>query len=237
MIMRTSIFILSVLICCLFSCKSSSQTGKGRQSVDTFTKIASSAGIDVYFTQENSHTVEIIADDDIYDKIEVKVENGTLVLKRKDGTSFPKRRNISIKAYVSAKELKSLAFSGGADFSAENLKCGKLSIAASGGSDVEINKLDASECSLAFSGGADCEIGRLEASKVSLAFSGGSDGEIYIVKAASVSASASGGADLTLKGKVDNLSINVSGGADADIRELKCSNISSNKSGGGGIRK
>lgn len=235
--MRTNVFILALLICGLFSCKSSSQTTRGKQNVETFSKIASSSGIDIYFTQERNHTVEIVADDDVYDKIEMKMENGFLTFKKRDGASFPKRRNLSIKVYVSAKEINSLAFSGGADFYAKDLNCNKLSIAASGGSDIEIEKLNASECSFAFSGGADCEIKKLEADKISLALSGGSDGDFYITKSKSISAAISGGADLTLEGMTDKLSINCSGGADADIRNLKYNNISSNKSGGGSIRK
>jgi len=236
--MKSKSTILCVFVCAamMYSCGSSAQMNKGKMNVDTFTKVASSSGIDINFTQGGSHTVEIETDDDTRNKIEVNVKNGALELKRKEGEQF--KRNAKITVYVSAKNLDAVAISGGADFFAKELTNNKsISLAASGGADIEIDKLDVGECNLAISGGADADIKRLKARKLHLAASGGSDATIHITDAESVSAAASGGADITLTGKTKSLSVNCSGGADADIRNLTYETISSNKSGGGGIRK
>ncbi|MFV0418827.1 MAG: GIN domain-containing protein [Dysgonomonas sp.] len=233
--MKTGNIVLFMLICAMLgSCKSSAQTNGGKKNVDTFTKIASSAGIDVNFTQGNSHTVEIETDAENLDKIEIVVRNGSLELKRKQGVQF--KRNSRITAYVSAKTLEAIAMSGGADFYAKALtNDNTLSIAASGGADIEIDKLNTNICNIAISGGSDADIKQLKTKSLKLAASGGSDAEIHLDNADNVSAAASGGADITLTGKTKSLSISSSGGSDADIRGLTYETISSNKSGGGDI--
>lgn len=235
--MKVGNIVLFMLICAMIcSCKSSAQTSGGKKNVDTFTKIASSGGIDVNFTQGNSHTLEIRTDAENMDKIEISVKNGTLELKRKQGVQF--KRNSEITAYVSAKTLEAIAMSGGADFFAKELTNDKiLSIAASGGADIDIDKLNTNECNIAISGGADADIKQLKTKSLKLAASGGSDATIHLDNADNVSAAASGGADIKLTGKTKNLSVSSSGGADADISGLTYETISSNKSGRGDIKK
>lgn len=235
--MKTGKIVLLMLICTMvFSCKSTGQVNKGKRNVDTFTNITSSASIDINFTHGNSHTVQIEAAAEDLDKIEVKVEDGTLELRRKQGEKF--KKNSSITVYVTAKVLKAIAISGGADFYSKELKNDReISFAASGGADINIDKLSAKECNIAISGGADADVKQLNVTKFNLAASGGSDATIHIDNADEVNAAASGGADITLKGKTRKLAINSSGGADADISGLSYETISSNKSGGGGIRK
>lgn len=235
--MKTGNIVLFMLICTMIgSCKSSAQVTREKKNVDTFTKIASSAGIDVNFTQGNSHTLEIETDAENMNKIEVSVKNGTLELKRKQGVQF--KRNSKITVYVSAKTLEAIAMSGGADFYSRELTNDKaLSIAASGGADIHIDKLNTNVCNVAISGGSDADIKQLKVISLKLAASGGSDASIHLDNADNVSVAASGGADITLTGKTKSLSISSSGGADADISGLTYETISSNKSGGGDINK
>lgn len=235
--MKTKLFISLTLICVLVSsCSSSAQVKKGKYNVDNFTKIGSSGGIDVYFSQGNKHYVEIEADESDIDKISVTVKNGNLELQRKKGEQF--KRNSSIKAYVTAKKIEAIAMSGGADFYAKNIKCDdEFSIAASGGSDINISELKTKDCNIAISGGADCDIPVLDTRILKIAASGGSDADIKVKNADDIKAAASGGADLILSGKTKNVTVSCSGGADADIKSLVYETISSSKSGGGSIRK
>lgn len=235
--MKTTNAILLILTCAMmYSCSSSAQVNGGKRKVDSFTKIVSSAGIDVNFTQGNSHTVEIQTDAENLNKIEVIVKNGTLELKKKEGTQFKKQTKIMV--YVSAKTLDALAFSGGADFfSKEITNSNTFSIAISGGADITIDKLNVNECNIAISGGADADIKSLKASTLNLAGSGGSDAAIHSNNINNMNVAASGGADITITGEVKSISVKASGGADIDISNLKYETISSNKSGGGDIKK
>lgn len=224
------------MMCCVVSMGISAQVVKEKQTVASFDKIASSSGIDVYFTQGSSHSLEIETEAENMPKIDVTVKDGKLELKRKNGETFA--RNTQIKAYVTAPGLSAIGMSGGADFSAQKVSAGKsMDIAASGGADVEIGNLTADECKIAFSGGADCEIKQFKGNNLTLAFSGGSDGDINQIDVDNLTAAASGGADLTLSGKAKNAVVSASGGADVNIRQLTAGNVVANKSGGGGIKR
>lgn len=235
--MKTSNILLLILTCTVMcSCKSSAQINKDKRDVSTFTKIASSAGIDVIFTQDNSHRIEIETDAENMDKIDASVKNGVLELKCKNGVKF--KKNTKITVHASAKRLEAIALSGGADFYAKTLTNDRaFSVAASGGADVSIDNLSVNECNIAISGGADADIKQLKAKSLKLAASGGSDASIHLSDSDNISAAISGGADITLTGRTKNLSINSSGGADGDISGLSYETISANKSGGGGIKK
>lgn len=236
--MTTRNFILGIVLSVLIgSCGSSSQISKGKEhKVDNFTHISSSSGIDVYFTQGDKHTVKLEASEEILDHIQVNVEDGYLMLSLKKTKPF--LRISSIKAYVTAKNITSIAMSGGADFYADDMKSkNDFSVAASGGSGIEIIKLKTEDCKIAISGGSDCDISNLDTKYLKIAASGGSDSKIYIHDAEDVKASASGGADVILSGKTKKVSISCSGGADANIRQLTYDKIDSSKSGGGSVNK
>ena len=226
------LFILSGLMCLGVS----GQIVKEKKSVDSFTKIVSSSGIDVKFTQSNKHSLEIETDADNMNKIEFSVKNGALELKRKNEVRF--KRNTKVVAYVSAQTLETVTFSGGSDFTTTELTNNNLfSVSASGGSDIHIGKLNVNECNLSLSGGSDCDIKELKGKQVTIKASGGSDADIHSNHVEGLIVEASGGSDLNLKGKAKSVTINCSGGSDADITELTYETISSNKSGGSSIKK
>lgn len=225
--MKTKSIILLVLTCIVYSCATAG-VGKQKRNVGSFNKIASSGGIDVYFTYGNSCSVEIDTDSENLDKIDAYVRNGSLILERKNNERF--KRNTIVKVYVSAPIIEAIAVSGGADFYAKELSNkSELSIAASGGADCNIDKLNANICNLALSGGSDCDIKQAKIDKLNIASSGGSDADINVTNADEINASASGGSDLRISGKTKTISIHTSGGSDVDIKYLSYESISTNK--------
>lgn len=223
-----------ILLCCVVCLGASAQTVKEKKTVGNFSKISSSAGIDVYYTQGGSYSVEIETDAENMPKIDINVNSENLTLKCKDGERF--KKNSKIKAYVSAPALNGISFSGGADFSAQSINNDKeFSISASGGADIDINKIKARDIKISLSGGADCDMKNVEVAGLSLSISGGSDADIHILNADVVNVSASGGADVALSGKAKMVNVSCSGGADVDVKNLSREKIESHKSGGGGI--
>lgn len=220
--------IVALLILLLAFCSCSSAQVKGKHNVGQFEKIAVSSGIDVYFTQGKTCSVEIKAthSEDI-DKVEVKVENRALSLSKKKGANFNKRARVS--AYVSAPNLSDIAISGGSDFHASSIENKRINIAVSGGADLDITRLKSSDCNIAVSGGADCDIKQLEAEAVKLAVSGGADADIKLNNAGKVMVAASGGADVDLEGKARELIVASSGAADVDYKKLDCNKVITNK--------
>ncbi|MDR1883938.1 MAG: DUF2807 domain-containing protein [Prevotella sp.] len=233
--MKTKSIILSVL-CCILSLGMSAQVVKEKKPVNSFSKIAISGGVDVYFTQGDSYSLEIETDAENMSKVEITVKNGGLELKSKDGKLFKKKTKVN--AYVSAPVLDAIAISGGSDFNAKELNGdGVLSIAASGGADVEIDRLNVNEANFAFSGGSDCDVKSLKVKRLRISASGGSDTNIGIDSADEIIVSASGGSDLELSGKAKDITVNCSGGADVNIKRLTYETVNAHKSGGGSIKQ
>lgn len=233
--MKTKGIVLAMM-CIVFTVGISAQVVKEKKQIDKFNKIASSGGIDVYFTHSNSYSLEIETDKRNMSKIDISVKDGSLLLQKKRNDKFEK--NTTVKAYISAPELDAIATSGGADFYAKEIVNEKnLNIASSGGADIHIDKLKASNCNLAISGGADADIKQFEGKTLNVSASGGSDANINVSKADNVTAAASGGADLRMSGKVKVISVKASGGSDINIKGLTYETINANKSSGGDILK
>lgn len=225
-----------LLICCSISLGISAQVIKEKRQAANFEKINANAGINVYFTQGSSYSVEIETDAETMKEIAVSVTDKSLNLGR--NTKMRRNNNVKINAYVSAPNLNAVAISSGADFKATQVtNKGDFSIAALGGADIEIGRLVAEDCKIALSGGADCDIKNLQVKNLNLAASGGSDTDINIADADYVKIAVSGGSDVELKGKAKSADIIASGGSDIDIKEFRCDNLNSKKSGGGSIRK
>jgi len=225
----TGIFALSLII--LFTtCSSTKTTNREKITLSPYTTIISNAGIEVYFSQGRSHTADI----DKENKINVSVKDGTLVLNRKGGKST----NGSVKVYLTADKLESIVLSGGSRFFSDDLKnSDKVSIAASGGSNVDIQKLKAANCNIAISGGSNSSIREVKSDRLNIASSGGSVANIEVKKGENVNVAASGGSNITMTGRVENISVSSSGAADVNVVSLKYKTINTNTSGRGNIRK
>lgn len=231
-----SIFFLLLIL--VFSCGSSkSSTGSERVSVDDFTSISASSGIQIYFTEGKSAAVELEAENDGNVYIKAQVINGHLSLSI-DNKGKENLRNVKLIAHVSCKNLKKISLSGGSKFTATELSGKTKSLSASGGANIKIDKINLNTLNLSMSGGASGNFNRIEGDKISISSSGGSSIKANFSKAKDVKVSSSGGANITLTGgKVDKVSAIASGAAKINISSLKYGDASVNQSGLGKIVK
>lgn len=230
---RNGILLVAAFVLCLGL---SAQSTKQDRPVGEFSKISSASGIDVYFTQGNTHSLQIETDAENMDKIESKVENGRLTLKCKYDEKL--KSKIKVKAYVSAKNIEDISLSGAADFYTTSITNNTaLNVSSSGAADFKADKVTTKDCKLSFSGASDCDIKNLTTETAKLSFSGGSDANVHVSSATNIEASASGGSDITLSGKTRNVTINCSGGSDGNVKNLSYEKITANKSGGSDIIK
>ncbi len=224
------IFFLSILFI-LCSCGSSQSTGRDRITVNSFDKIVSGSGIDIYFSQNKSNYVEIESGSNVA----VEVKDGTLIFNRR--CNKPSNREKST-VYIYGNDIGSVILSGVSGFSSDKLKNSKpFSIAASGESIVRINKLNVGDCNLAFSGNANCDIKQMKSKRFNIATSGGSDANININKADNANVASSGNSRVFVSGKTQNVSVSVSGRSDVNIANLKYDNLNMHQSKNGSIRK
>lgn len=203
-----------------------------------FTKIDVSAGIDVYFTQDNNWKVEVEANDDLISQVITKVDGETLVIKKEDSGSR-KWRNQSVKVYVSAPELNAVDASSGSDFNCRELKCkSSFSAKVSSGADIDIDKLTVpGKTSLEASSGSDCDVKDLQTKDCYLGASSGSDIDVHITASGNLEANASSGSDISVSGEVKTVTAKSSSGSDINIKKLKYETIDSSKSSGGDVSR
>ena len=169
--------------------------------IDQFDAVSVSAGIDLYLTQSNKHSLKIVAEEEIMEHIITELNGDELVIKMNNNGSRSWWRNMRntepIKVYVSFQEIKYISASGGSDVHGETvIASDQLAIRGSGGSDIKL-EIDAT--------GLECNS------------SGGSD--LYLSgKAATLEAKSSGGSDLNARDLVvQNCYLTSSGGSDAKV--------------------
>jgi hypothetical protein len=212
---------------------------KEKRETGTFQKISTGDGIDVYFTQSDSYSVVVEADEKYIDLIVTEVKGETLVVKRKEKMRRHFIFNSRLKVHVSAPALTGVSSGGGSDFHAEHLKCdGSFQMNVSSGSDVHIANLSvAGDADISASSGSDCHIKNLQTRNCKLSSSSGSDLHVEISASGNLEASASSGSDLYLGGKADKVEVSASSGSDVDIKKLTYSTINTHQSSGGDVNR
>jgi hypothetical protein len=185
-------------------------------SVNNFSEITVSSGIDLYLTQAGAESAKIVGDKELADKVLIEKDGNSLRIKFKESTNWSAffRKQGQVKVYVNVKTLKALHASGGSDVYGQNaIKTDKIDLHTSGGSDVKVN-LICKDITIESSGGSDLYLSG-SAENMDLRSSGGSDVHAE-------------------KFSVDYAKVNSSGGSDANIHVNKA--LEANASGGSDIR-
>lgn len=228
---------LSILffVLILVSFQMTAQSSK-TYNLDSFKAISISNSADVIYSQ-GTQSVSVSGPQELIDKLDINVKNGTLNIASKKGKSGNWYGKEGVKVKVSAPNIKALAISGSGDFFSEsnidmerfsiaisgsgdvtwkgNINCEEFKLAISGSGDVEL-KGSAERVSIACSGSGDVEMENFKAEEVKVANSGSADVEIYASKKLSVVNSGSG--DVEVKGSPEKKSIVNTGSGDIDYK-------------------
>jgi hypothetical protein len=196
--------------------------------VSDFQSIDVSDGFDVILVQENTEGLTLTAQENLFEYITVKVEQGILRIYTENNIMATK----PMKARISFKSIDNLKVSGGGDTECESpVNVPKLGVKISGGGDLNA-VINTGELNCQVSGGGDAEIdGHIK--NFNLEMSGGGDVNSNL-DAGIIDCSISGGGDLTLrsKEKVVDSHVIISGGGDI-ILEMNVEKLRCSVSGGG----
>lgn len=192
-------------------------------NVSDFKSIDVSGGFDVILVQGSSESLTLTAQENLFEYIKAKVDNGTLKIYTRNNL----RPTQPIKARITFKELSSLRVSGGGDTYGETpVNAGALDVNISGGGDFS-SVINTEELKFNISGGGDTKIeGKIKDYTISVSGGGDLDSK---VNAGSISCRIAGGGDLSLRNEAQasNAEIEINGGGDADMKmsaeKLKCS--------------
>jgi Putative auto-transporter adhesin, head GIN domain len=192
-------------------------------NVSDFKGIDVSGGIDVILVQGSSESLTLTAQENLFEYITAKVDNGTLKIYTRNNL----RPTQPMKARITFKEITNLKVSGGGDTHGETpVNVEALDVNISGGGDFS-SAINSEELKCNISGGGDAKIeGKTKVYNISV--SGGGDLESK-VSAGSISCRIIGGGDLFLRNEAQasKADIEINGGGDVDMKmsaeKLKCS--------------
>jgi cytoskeletal protein CcmA (bactofilin family) len=242
-------FTTLVLALCASFCPlvcSAKKVIKENREIGTFRKISTRVGINVYFTQTDSYSLVVEANDDLIDKLSTTVEGETLVIewrgsiKRETGVFNIFKQTVS-NVYVSAPALDAVNTGMGADFYADKLKCeGSFNLSVSGGADADIKNLTVAEnADIAASVGADVNVKTLiVAGNINISASNGTNVDVKtLTVTGNTNISTSIGGDCDIKTlQTNNCNLAVNNGSDIDVGLTASGNLNIRSSVGGGIR-
>jgi len=196
--------------------------------VSDFHGIEVSGGFDVVLVQGNSESLILTAQENLFDYITAKVDNGILKIYTRNNVWATQQ----LKARITYKNIDALDVSGGGDVTSETpVNVEKLGIYISGGGDFS-SVINSGEVKCYISGGGDAEIdGNIK--DFYLDMSGGGDLKSE-VNAGIISFTIGGGGDLILrsKEKTSDAVIDINGGGDMEV-ELNTEKLKCKVSGGG----
>lgn len=178
-----------------------------------FNQVDVGSGIAVVYTQDPNPSVTAKLERGSWEQFDIKVDNQTLVAKKKQGVSWG-RRGPRLTVYAASPNLTSVDTGSGASFKG-NVVAGDLEVDASSGSSISIEgacqvlDLDASS-------GSSISLQKLECATANVDASSGSSIRVYA--STSVDIDASSGSSITVSGSPSDVTKDTSSGASVRIK-------------------
>lgn len=177
------------------------------RQVDSFDAIRFKAVGDVQITTGSGPALTIEADDNLLDKIQSEVTNGTLVISIEKGFSLVPARGATYE--ISVPSLSELEVSGVGDLTIDSLSEDEFTLSLSGVGDVTLTEVDLGALTVRYSGVGEVTIsGTAESQDVKLSGVGSYHADDLKSTVATVSASGTGGATIWV---TDELTVTASG--------------------------
>lgn len=222
----------------LFAIALSSLTFAQSKNYDlaAFTAISLSNSVDVELSQGSSQSVSASGSQSAIDKLNIRVEKGSLKIGSKKGTKWSKGDgNVTIK--ITAPEVNAIVISGSGDLKIMNdfkssnfavtvsgsgdLSCAgsvtanKLALVSSGSADVQL-KGSSDKVAITNSGSSDLSLSNFKSKEGAIVNSGSGDIEVYVSEKVAVTNTGSG--DINLGGSPDKKTIINTGSGDIDYK-------------------
>lgn len=202
---------LALMAALLSSAAAYADNKRETRSTEPFTALGVSAPITVHLTQGDAFSLVVEGEESAIAQLETVVENNSLKLRQK--THEHVRGMGKVKAYVTMRDITTLAISGSGDIIAANaLRTGDVKLAISGSGDIKIGTLTANRVVAAISGSGDIIVaGKADSLDASIAGSGDLRARDLEVGDAKVSIAGSG--DVATSPR-SNLSVSIVGSGD-----------------------
>lgn len=206
--------------------------------VGTVSSIDANGLFKVIYEQTSGNTeVSVRAKDKVFECLEVKNNDGMLVLKLnlKEGKSYTLP---PIEVKVRTKHLAYVELSGSGSFTCENgIKTESLKIRSSGAGSVEIKDISAkNSIEIMTSGAGKVDLDGAKTKDLSVEMNGAGRVEVQGIESKTATAVIRGAGKITLGGKTGNADYKINGVGVIDAEALKADNVNTTKAGIGTIK-
>lgn len=173
-----------------------------------FTIVEAGWGFGLEINQSDSYSINITADDNMFDYIEVSQTGDTLTIGLKWGYSY---QDVTLRAEITMPDLYELKFSGGTHGTAEGFTSSHdFALSLSGGSTISLEGA-ASDLTISASGGSQLLLSDFHVNDATVNLSGGSSATINLD--GRLDGDLSGGSHLKYVGNPIEVDVNTSGGS------------------------
>jgi hypothetical protein len=238
--MRTLILISSLaLAACNMAADAQQPAGGGERgqrsyNLTGFDKVALAGPHDVVVTVGPAHSVRAEGDRDSLDKLDIRVENGSLKVGMKKGMNSFSWGNRTPKTtiFVSLPAIRSAAIAGSGDMKVDRVEGNSFAGSIAGSGDLQVAALRTGEAEFSIAGSGNISAaGNAKNTDVSVAGSGNVDLERLEARTASVSIVGSG--DVRAKA-METANVSIMGSGDVTMSGSARCNV--NKRGSGSVR-
>lgn len=215
--------------------------------VGSFDKISTLGSIDVVYSQGQTHSVVIVGERSVIEKVTVDVRGGKLMIepqteKKNVGGMTVKTSKLKgdVKVKVTSKDLREVMITGSGDFeAATNVVTSNITLTVSGSGDMEFKKIEANAAKVSIAGSGDVKVKQMDAKSLNASIAGSGEVEIDKVTAKCDAAKLSIAGSGEMKARFDGckaLECKIAGSGDIEL-EGKVVDYTSSISGSGRIDK
>ncbi len=193
----------------LISCAQDGVRGNGNRITENrtvsskFNKVESAGAFEVIINEgPQNGKIKLEGDSNILDKIEVKVEDNTLIIKQKNGFNFSLNSG-SVTISFQAKNLQSIGLSGSGSITAKGTQnVDDFDVALSGSGDIDV-KVSAKHVSTAISGSGNIHVtGKSNSFEAGISGSGDVNAFNLKTQSSDIGISGSGNVEITTDGEL-----------------------------------
>jgi len=202
--------------------------------VEDFTKISFGVPGTLYLTQGSQNKVEVHADEETMDRIEVVQESGRLKIRNKNNYGWGSWNSSKVTVYVTMKTVEALSVSGSGSIVGKNaIKSDDMDLDVSGSGSIEMD-LNAANVDISISGSGEVTLnGSGQRADVDISGSGEVKGEGFSVDVFEADISGSGTCYITANTEID---ADISGSGSIYYKGNP-DRVNSRSSGSGKVRK
>lgn len=200
-----------------------------------FDAVGSAGSQDVIVTVGGQHSVRAEGDSEVIERLDIKVEDGTLKIGHKKGSNWPigwGKDRPKTRIFVTLPAIRSAAVAGSGDMKIDKVQGDAFAASVAGSGDIEIAQMQVGEAKFSVAGSGDIKAaGTAQRSSASVAGSGDIDAGGVQVRTASVSIAGSG--DIRIHAS-ETADISIVGSGDVEVGGSARCNV--NKRGSGEVR-